>query len=103
MHPKAQPGKAGRETSYPQNPQRVFHERIGYMPEHSLLKVPLAAEGVYQAAFFILRHGIDSQVTPEEVLFQRYAGVKVDFKAVITMALLFFGAGQGVFFTALGV
>ncbi len=66
-------------------------------------KVALALIRIGQVTLVVLRHGVDGQVTPNQVFFQRNVGARMEYKAAVTPPILAFGASKGVFVTVLRV
>ena len=73
------------------------------MAQQPCLQVGAAVERVDDAAVFGQRHGIDGQVAPRQILFQRYVRRGVEVKAVIAGRGFALGARQCVFFLGLRV
>ena len=73
------------------------------MTQDPVLQITLAAERIDQTAIRIPGDGIDGQVPSRQVFFQRDPGVKINRKAMVTMALFAFGAGQRVLLTGVGM
>ena len=111
--------KAGRKPGDPQNAHRVFAKGIGHVAQQFGRDVALAAIGVDQIGRGQVHigaklpgrpidqcagsHGVDGQVAPRQVLFQRDIRRRMHRKAVIAFCGFALGAGQGVFFFGRGV
>ncbi|MNZ96059.1 hypothetical protein D3C78_1152370 [compost metagenome] len=96
--------KTRRKTRHAQHAHRVFAKGVGHMAQQPGLQIALAAIGVVQAAAvrpaFARRHGIDRQVAPRQVFFQRHIGRGLDGKTAVAAAALALGAGQRIFLVA---
>ena len=70
------------------------------MAQHAGGDVALAAIGVGQRAVFALRNGVDGQVAPRQVFFERDIRGGVHGKAAVALGRLALGTGQRIFLTA---
>ena len=103
-------GEARRKAGQTQNAYRVFAKRIGHMAQHAILQILLAAIGIHQVFEAVVAcpvgrsgDGVDGQIAPRQVLFQRHIGSGVNHKAAIAHAVLALGASQRIFLMGLGV
>ena len=96
----AEVGKSRRKTRHAKNAHRVFGKGFGDMAQHAGGDVALAAIGVGQHAVIALRDGIDGQVAPGQVFFERDIGSGMHGKAAVALGRLALGAGQRIFLTA---
>jgi hypothetical protein len=71
--------------------------------QHARRKVGLAAEGIDQRAVLVLGDGVDGEVAPRQILFQRHVGRGVEDEALVARRGLALGARQGVFLVRLGM
>jgi len=95
--------ESGRKPGAAQQAQRVFHKSRRNMSQRTLLQVLLAFEQIDHHTMLILDHGIDSQVTSNQILFQGNFRPGLHHKTLVARTALGLGAGQGVLFTRLRV
>ena len=100
---KSQRREASGKAGNPQYSQRVFAEGWRHMAQQAVLQVLLAVVGVDKLAVATLGHGVDGEVAAQQVVFQRDIRAEATFKTLIAVTGFSFGAGQGVFFLAVGV
>ncbi|EWS52710.1 hypothetical protein X551_04498 [Methylibium sp. T29] len=97
------PIEARREACDPQDAHRVLGEGRRHVAEHTGCQVALAAVGVDQRAVGRAGDGVDGQVAPCQVLFQRHVRCGVEAEAVIARTRLAFGACECVLLVRLRV
>jgi hypothetical protein len=80
------------------------------MAQHAILQILLAAIGVHQVFEVAVAcpvgrsgDGVDGEIAPRQVFFQRHIGSGVNHKAAIAHAVLALGARQRIFLMGLGV
>lgn len=95
---EAQVFEAGQETGGAQNAHRVFDEGVRYVPEHAVLQVARTVVRVDQPAVAVLGHGVDGQVAPRQVFFQRGGGREVHAETFVAGGGFAFGARQRILF-----
>ena len=96
-------GKTRHETRHAQNPDRVFNECGADMTKYACLNIAATAVRIDQFAGIGLGNGVDGEVAPGEILFQRDLRCGADFKSFITPGGLALGAGKRVFIMRNGV
>ncbi len=84
VHGEAQRGEARGEARHAQDAYRIFAERRRHMAQHAGLEIRAAAVGIHQRAIRRLRDGIDGQVPPQQVLFQRDVRRELGDEAAVT-------------------
>ena len=103
----AEVGKARRKACHAQDAHRVFAKSFGHMAQYFGLQISLAVVRVKNVTSARpvcgSSYGIDSEVTPCQVFFQRDIGRGVHHKATVAHTALALGAGQRVFLVGLGV
>src|ERR1700690_4341391 len=71
------------------------------MTQYASLQVALPAERVDERASVVLRHGIDGQIAPREILLESDFRSELDRKAAIPGRSLSLASGQRIFFVGL--
>jgi len=66
------------------------------VPQPTCVEVRLAAVGIDERAVLVLRHRVDGQVAPPQVLFERHRRRKLRGEAAVARAYLALLAGEGV-------
>ena len=93
--------KTGRKTGHAQDAYGVFAEGVGDVAQHPGAQVGHAAIGVdHRAAATPIGgsgDGVDGEVAPRQVFFQRHVGRGMHHKATVAAAAFALGARQGVF------
>ena len=88
--------EARGEAGDAQDAHRVLAESAGHVTQHARAQIGRAAEGIDQRAVLVLRHRIDREVAPGQVLFQCHVRFGVKGEAVIAACRLALGARQRV-------
>ena len=94
---------AGGKPRSAQNPYWVFGEGGGNVAQYACGQIGLPAERVDNLPGRIMRHGVDGEVAPLQVLLQGNVRLGVESEAGIAAPGFAFGARQGVFFMRFGV
>ncbi len=81
--PKAERREARGEARRPQHAHRILDEGGGDVPQHPRFDVALAAERVDQRPAGRLRHRVDGQIAPREVLLERHLGSEFDGESAV--------------------
>ena len=92
---------AGGKAGSAQNAHRVFGKSGRHMAQQAQLQIAAAVERVDNLPVGVLRHGVDAEVAPRQILLQRDIGRGVESKAGIAFGGFALGARQRVFFVAL--
>ena len=102
-HHEAEAVKARRKARHAQDAHRIFGECRRHVPQPAGGQIGLAAERIDDVTVRILGHGVDGQVAPLQVLFERHVRREAHRKAVIAAPGLALGARQGVLLAGLRV
>ena len=73
------------------------------MAQQARLEIRAPAIGIYDLAVVVFGHGVNGQVTADQILLQGDIGRGVKGETAIATPALAFGAGQGVFLAGLGM
>ena len=73
------------------------------MAQHAALQVGGAAVGIDDAALCVAGDGVDGEIAPRQVLFQRHVGRGINLETLVAARGLALGARQGVFLPRLRV
>ncbi len=107
--------KTRSKTRDPQDAHRVFAEGVGDMAQHFGLQIAVPAPGIDQDFIVYIKwafspyqtvlnsYGIDSEVAPCQVFFERYTGGRVDLKTAVAACGFALGACQRVLLPRLGM
>ena len=98
--------KARGKARQAQDAHGVFTEGIGHVPQHARAQVAQAAKGVDECGLIACPvrgggNGVDGQVAPRQVFFQRDGGAGLHGKAPVAGGAFALGARQGVFLARL--
>ena len=95
--------EARDEARRAQDAHRVFAECRADVAQHACAQILDAVMRVYQLAVRILRDGIDGEVAPRQILFQRDVTRSMDDEAFVPARGLALGARQRIFLMRLGM
>ena len=98
--------KTRGKARQPQDAHGVFAKRIGHVPQHARAQVAQAAKGVDERGLIACPiggsgNGVDGQIAPRQVFFQRDGGAGLHGKAPVAGGAFALGARQGVFLARL--
>ena len=86
-----------------QDTHRILGEGRRDVAQDARFQIGQTAMRVDHPAAGVHRHGIDGEITPQQILFQRHSGVGLDLEAAIAGRGLALGAGERVFVLVLRV
>src|SRR6185437_8867293 len=100
-HPKPKIRVSGSKTSHSQNAHRIFHERLGDVPQESRLQIAAATIWVDDLSGGSLRHSVDGKVAAPKILLQRDIRSELRGEASVTETHFALGASESVFLMGL--
>ena len=100
---KTQVGEASGEAGHAQYAQRIFAESVGNVAQHARLQVGHAAVWVNQLPFGGAGDGVDGQIAPQQIFFQRHVRRGIAGKTGVPLAGFALGARQRVLLMRIGV
>ncbi len=98
---ETQIGEARGKARHAQHAQRVFGESWRDVAQQAPVQILLAAVRVNDAAIRRLRHRVDGQVAPNQVVLQGHIRAGVESKATVAFSTLALSPGKGIFLACL--
>ena len=102
-HAESERREARGKARHAQHAHRILDERLRHVAQGARVEIPTPSEGIDQRAVGGLRHRIDGQVAPREILLQRHVGTESYVKAAVSGGHLALEPRERVFLLRVGM